>query len=272
MKKILVRGAQLATVDEGQGPPVLLVHAFPLNHSMWDAQAAALASRWRVIVPDLRGFGQSQVSEGTVTMEQFADDLAGLLDELGVGEPIVFCGLSMGGYIGWEFYRKYSSRVRAMILCDTRAVADTPEIRAARQDMIERVLREGPEPIAQAVIPKLLAGSTVASRREVAAGVHRMIVSNDPQGIAAALRGMRQRPDATDLLPQIRCPSLLLVGKFDAISTLEEMRSIAGKIPGAKLVTIAGAGHLTPLEQPAPTTAAIENFLAGLESQGSTTD
>jgi len=264
MKRVLVHGASLATVDQGRGRPVLLVHAFPLDHSMWDAQAAALASRWRVIAPDLRGFGQSQVSEGTVTMEQFADDLAGLLDELGIDEPVVYGGLSMGGYIGWQFYRKYASRVRAMILCDTRAVADTPEILAGRKDMIERVLREGLEPIAQTVIPKLLAASTIASHPELAARVHRMIASNDPQGIAAALRGMRDRPDATALLPEIRCPCLVLVGKFDAISTLEEMRSIAAKIPDAKLVTIAGAGHLTPLEQPAHTTTAMEEFLAGL--------
>jgi len=268
MKTLLVHGANLATVDQGRGRPVLLVHAFPLDHSMWDAQVAALASRWRMIAPDLRGFGESQVSEGTVTMEQFADDLAGLLDELGIDEPVVFCGLSMGGYIGWQFYRKYASRVRAMILCDTRAVADTPEARAGRKDMIDRVLREGPEPVAQAMIPKLLAASTIASHPEMAAGVHRVIVSNDPQGIAAALRGMRDRPDATDLLSQIRCPCLVLVGKFDAISTLEEMRSIAAKIPDAKLVTIAGAGHLTPLEQPAQTTAAMEAFLIGLTGVG----
>jgi pimeloyl-ACP methyl ester carboxylesterase len=268
MKSLLVNGANLATVDRGSGRPVVLVHAFPLDHSMWDAQAAALASGWRVIAPDLRGFGESQVSEGTVTMEQFADDLAGLLDALGIDEPVVFCGLSMGGYVGWQFYRKYASRVRAMILCDTRAVADTPEARAGRKDMIDRVLRDGPEPVAQAMTPKLLAASTVASRPELVAAVHRMIVANDPQGIAAALRGMRDRPDATELLTRIRCPCLILVGKFDAISTLEEMRSIAAKIPGAKLVTIAGAGHLTPLEQPVQTTSAIETFLAGLPEAG----
>jgi pimeloyl-ACP methyl ester carboxylesterase len=134
--------------------------------------------------------------------------------------------------------------------------------------MIDRVLRDGPEPVAQAMTPKLLAASTVASRPELVAAVHRMIVANDPQGIAAALRGMRDRPDATELLTRIRCPCLILVGKFDAISTLEEMRSIAAKIPGAKLVTIAGAGHLTPLEQPVQTTSAIETFLAGLPEAG----
>jgi pimeloyl-ACP methyl ester carboxylesterase len=268
MKKVLVRGVSLATVDQGRGRPLLLVHAFPLDHSMWDAQVAALSSRWRVIAPDLRGFGQSQVSEGTVSMEQLADDLAGLLDELGIDEPVVYCGLSMGGYIGWQFYRKYASRVRAMILCDTRAIADTPEFLVGRKDMIERVLREGAEPVAQAIIPKLLAASTIASRPELVAGVHRVIVSNNPQGLAAALRGMRDRPDATALLPEIRCPCLVIVGKFDAISTLEEMRSIAAKIPGAKLVTIAGAGHLTPIEQPTHTTDAIETFLHDLERSG----
>ncbi len=204
MKKVPVHGADLATVDQGSGPPVLLVHAFPLDHSMWDAQIAALASRHRVIAPDLRGFGQSPVSEGTVTMEQFADDLAGLLDGLGVSEPVVYCGLSMGGYIGWQFYRKHPARVRAMILCDTRAVADTPEARAARIEMIDRVLREGPEPVAQTMIPKLLAGSTLGTHPEVAASVHRMIVANDPRGIAAAARGMFERPDATELLSEIR--------------------------------------------------------------------
>ena len=264
MKTVHVHGIDLATLDQGAGPPVLLVHAFPLNHSMWDAQIAALAATHRVIAPDLRGFGQSGISEGTVTMEQFADDLAGLLDALDVAEPVVFCGLSMGGYIGWQFYRKHGQRVRAMILCDTRAVADTPEMRAARREMIDRVLREGPEPLAQAMIPKLLAASTVASRPEIVASVQRMILANDPRGLAAAARGIAERPDATALLPEIRCPCLVLVGKFDAISTLEEMRCVAAKIPGAKLVTIAGAGHLTPVEQPAQTTAAIESFLKGL--------
>jgi len=264
MKTFQVRGVSLATVDRGKGRPVLLVHAFPLDHSMWDAQIAALAQRHRVIAPDLRGFGRSEVTDGTVTMEQFADDLAGLLDEMGVAEPIVYCGVSMGGYIGWQFYRKYASRLRGMILCDTRAIADTPEVRASRKEMIDRVLADGPEPIAQTMIPKLLSAPTIASHPETVAGVHRMILANDRRGIAAAIRGMRDRPDCTPLLAEIHCPCLVVVGKLDAISTLEEMRSIAAKIPEAKLVTIAGAGHLTPVEQPAQTTAALEAFLARL--------
>jgi 3-oxoadipate enol-lactonase len=264
MKTVQVHGVSLAAVDRGSGRPVLLVHGFPLDHSMWDAQISALAGHCRVIAPDLRGFGRSEVTDGTLTMEQFADDLAGLLDALGVAEPVVYCGLSMGGYIGWQFYRKYASRLQGMILCDTRAIADSSEGRAARQEMIDRVLADGPEPVAQAMIPKLLSPSTVASHPEIAAAVRRMVLANDRRGLAAAIRGMRDRPDCTSLLPEIRCPCLVVVGKHDAISTLEEMRTIAAKIPGAKLVTIAGAAHLTPVEQPAQTTAALEAFLAGL--------
>lgn len=264
MKTVSVHGVSLAAVDQGSGPPILFVHAFPLDHSMWNAQIAALAPRHRVIAPDLRGFGRSQVTEGTVTMEQLADDLDGLLDALEVVEPVVCCALSMGGYIAWEFYRKYAPRVRAMILCDTKAVADTPEIAAARRELIERVLRDGPEPVAQSMIPKLLTASTIASHPELVSAVRRTILAASPPGIAAAARGMIERRDSTSLLPQIRCPCLVLVGKLDAISTLEEMRAIAAKIPGAKLVTIAGAAHLTPVEQPALTTAAIESFLASL--------
>jgi 3-oxoadipate enol-lactonase len=264
MKTALVNGVSMATVDQGNGRPILLVHAFPLDHSMWAAQIASLAARHRVIAPDLRGFGRSGVTQGTVTMEQFADDLAGLLDALEVAEPVVYCGLSMGGYIGWEFYRKHASRLAGMVLCDTRAVADTPEVRKSRLGMVARVLAEGPEPVAQAMIPKLLTASTIASRPDVVSAVHRMILANDPQGIAAANRGMSERPDSSSLLPDIRCPCLVVVGKLDAISTLEEMRVIAAKIPGARLVTIAGAGHLTPVEQPAQTTAAIESFVSSL--------
>ena len=126
MARVQVRDTELHVVDRGGGPVVLLVHGFPLSHRMWESQIAALSDRSRVIAPDLRGFGESaplRNTEDVLTMEQFADDLAAMLTVLGVGEPVVFCGLSMGGYIAWQFWRKYASRVRALVLCDTRAVA-----------------------------------------------------------------------------------------------------------------------------------------------------
>jgi pimeloyl-ACP methyl ester carboxylesterase len=262
MKKLTVDGTQLATLDEGDGVPLLLVHGFPLDHSMWRGQIDVLAKHCRVIAPDLRGFGASGVTEGTVTMEWFADDLARLLDGLAVSEPVVFCGLSMGGYIAWPFWRKHRDRLRAMVLCDTRAAADTPEAAAARLATADRVLAEGATFLAEIMIPKLFAASTLEKRPELIESVRRVIVANDPRGIAAASRGMAARPDMTDELGRIDCPVLVVVGQFDAISSVEEMRRIAEAIPDARLVVIPRAGHLSPLEQPEEFNGAALEFLA----------
>lgn len=262
MKHLSVNGIELATVDRGSGSPLVLVHGFPLNHAMWNAQIEALSTRHRVIVPDLRGFGASGVTEGTVTMEQFADDLAALLDGLGVDEPVALGGLSMGGYIAWAFWRKYPARVQALILCDTRAAADAPEVAANRLATAERVLREGPGPLAEGMLPKLTAASTPNMRPEAIETLRQMILATNPQGIAAASRGMAARPDVTPWLSQITCRTLVVVGQEDTISPVAEMQTIATAIPGAQLVEIRGAGHMSPLENPLEVNAAIGAFLA----------
>lgn len=271
MKKLAVHGTVLATVDRGSGIPLLLVHGFPLDHTMWDAQIEALSDRCRVIAPDLRGFGQSDVTEGTVTMEQLADDLAGLLDVLEVREPVVLCGLSMGGYVAWPFWRRHAARLRGLVLCDTRAAADTPEVAAGRRETAERVLREGPAALAESMIPRLLAPQTAQLRPEVAERLRRVILGGDRRGIAAAARGMAQRPDFTPHLAEIRCPTLVLVGAQDVISTVAEMRGIAERIPGARLVCIEQAGHMAPVERPAELSAAIRAFLDQLTGSGTAT-
>jgi pimeloyl-ACP methyl ester carboxylesterase len=266
MNTYLVNGVELAAVDRGTGLPLLLVHGFPLNHSLWQAQIDACAERCRVIAPDLRGFGTSGVSEGEVSMEQMADDLAGLLDTMGIQEPVVYCGLSMGGYIAWEFWRRHRPRVAGLILCDTRAAADSPEAAANRRLMADRVLGEGPAPIADAMIPRLTAEVTLTRYPERVEAVRRMIFSNDPRGIAAASRGMANRADATPLLPEIACPTLLIVGQHDQIVPVAEMRAMAEAIPHARLVEIRGAGHLSPLENPAEVNAAMLSFLGELKA------
>ena len=265
MKTRTVNGIELAVADEGSGPPLLLVHGFPLDHGMWNAQVEALSGQYRVIVPDLRGFGQSGVTEGKVTMEQFADDLAALLDALEVDEPVAFCGLSMGGYIGWAFWRNHRRRVRAMIMCDTRAAADTPEAAAGRLETADRVLREGPAPLVDAMLPKLLAEATLRSRPHLVESLRRVMLSTDPEGIAAAGRGMAERPDATSMLPRIDCPCLVLVGRFDALSTPDEMRTIADVIPGARFAEIPGAGHMAPVENPDAFNTVMIEFLGALK-------
>jgi 3-oxoadipate enol-lactonase len=266
MKKITVNGISLAVHDEGSGPTILFVHGFPLSHTMWRPQLEAFATDHRVLAPDLRGFGESDVTEGTVTMEQHADDLMALLDELNVNEPIVLCGLSMGGYIAWQFQQQYSERLRALILCDTRAIADTPEGVENRKRLAKMVVENGSAAVASAMLPNLF--SPVTSDRQQASidELRETISATSPQGIAAASLGMAERPDATPLLPNIETPSLLIVGEDDGISTPKEMQTIADAMPNARLEVIPEAGHMSPLENPEPVNAAIREFLHSLPS------
>ena len=264
MKTHTVNGIELALADQGTGLPVVLVHGFPLDHTMWNAQIDPIGRHYRMIAPDLRGFGQSGVTDATVTMEQFADDLAALLNALGLNEPIVLCGLSMGGYVAMQFQRKYHRRLRGLILCDTRAASDTPEMAAARHEMANRVLANGPAPLVEGMMPRLFAEATVKNRPEVVDRLRGVMLRTDPRGIAAAARGMAKRPDVTRLLGEITCPTLVVVGQLDAISTADEMHTIARAIPGAHFVEIAGSGHMSPMENPAEFNAAVLEFLNSL--------
>jgi pimeloyl-ACP methyl ester carboxylesterase len=197
-------------------------------------------------------------------MADFADDLVALLDALQISEPVVFCGLSMGGYVAFQFWRKHADRLRAMILCDTRAVADTPEAAAARAAMADRVLREGPAPLMETMLPRVLGATTRRQRPDLVENVRQVMLATDPRGLAAASRGLAERPDMTASLPQIGCPTLVVVGSEDAVSGPAEMRGIAEAIPGARFVEIPSAGHLAPLEKPAVVNAAIAEFLTPL--------
>lgn len=252
--------------QHGSGSPLLLVHGFPLHHAMWEGQWAGLADACRLIVPDLRGFGRSSVTPGTVTMQRMADDLAALLDVMQIPQPVTLCGLSMGGYVAMEFQRRHSQRMRAMVLCDTRAAADAPEAAANRIALADRVEREGTQGVVQSMRPKLLAASTLEKKPGLVAMLERMMAENPPQGIAAASRGMAQRADMRSGLTEIRQPTLVVVGAQDAISPPAEMRGIAEAIPQASVVEIPEAGHLSPMEQPEAVNAAIRKFLHELPS------
>lgn len=253
---------ELNVTDVGAGPPVLLVHGFPLDHTMWQGQIDALSRHYRVIAPDLRGFGRSGVTPGAVTMEQFADDLALLLDALGVTRPVALCGLSMGGYIAWQFQRKHSARLRQLVLCDTKAAADTPESARARGQTAAKVLAEGTGVLVDAMLPKLIGKATAERQPAVVAALRQSILAAPPEGVAAALRGMAVRPDVTSDLPGIRTPTLVIVGAEDAISPAAEMRAIAAALPQSEFAEVAGVGHMAPLEDPATVNAALLKFLA----------
>jgi 3-oxoadipate enol-lactonase len=259
-KRVSIGDVDLNVVDQGSGAPLLLVHGFPLDHTMWRGQIDALSDVCRVIAPDQRGFGQSGAAD-KMSMESMADDLASLLDALGVAQPIVYCGLSMGGYIAWQFVKRHGDRLAKLILCDTRAAADTEEARKNRFATAEKVLAEGSHVVAEAMLPKLFADSTVAEQPTVVEQTRQVIEATAPATVAAALHAMAARIDATPMLPDVKLPTLVLCGEHDALTPATEMHQVAGAMPAAQYVEIAGAGHMAPLEKPEPINAAIRQFL-----------
>lgn len=261
MANVQVNGIKLNVVERGSGTPLLLAHGFPLDHSMWSGQLDRLADQCRVIAPDLRGFGASDVVPGVATMQQMADDLAGVLDALAIREPVVFCGLSMGGYVAWQFALRHRARLAKLVLCDTRAIADTPEAAAGRLKTAERVLKEGPGVVAEAMLPKLFAPNTVKDQPQIIEATRQVMLRTNAAGIAAALHGLARRPDVTEQLPQIDVPTLVICGEHDAIAPPTEMKQFAAQMPKARFAKIPGAGHMAPLEAPQAVNAAIKEFL-----------
>jgi 3-oxoadipate enol-lactonase len=255
----------LEYADEGPGPVVVLLHGFPLNRTMWSGQLAGLGSVYRVIAPDLRGQGSTAAPEGVYTMELMADDVIETLDHLGLHEPVVLGGLSMGGYVALAAMVKYPDRFRALILMDTRAAADAPEAAANREVLARQVETSGDvAPVVDGMMPRLFSPLTRERRPEVMAEAREAMIGTQPPGIIGALRGMAARPDRTADLPSIRVPTLVLVGLDDVICTPDEMRSIAAAIPGARFEVIADAGHLAPMEKPEAVNAALIAWLRGL--------
>ena len=262
MKK-RIGSLELAWEEAGQGPPLVLLHAFPLHRGVWAAQRKEFSKRHRVITPDFRGFGESQGAEEDSTMDLMADDLRGLLDALKL-DRVVLGGLSMGGYVSFAFYRRYPECVAALILADTRATADTPDARKQRHDLAAAAERQGSEAVAERMVTRLLAPSTPDRRPDIVAQVREMILSNSPATLARALRGMAARADSTPTLKTIKCPTLVLVGEEDILTPPTDSEALAQGIQYARLERIRGAGHLANLEQPGPFNRAVSDFLASL--------
>src|SRR6266849_7311294 len=260
--KALVNNIRIAYDDHGAGLPILFLHAFPLNRSMWADQVRALLSenRFRLVAPDWRGFGESDITAEVSTMEMFADDLAALMDSLGI-DAAILCGLSMGGYAAFAFLRKYPQRVSGLILADTRPGADNAEAQANRENVARIAETQGVAAIADLQVPRLLSEYTREHHPEVEVRVRHMIDTATPRGIAAASRGMAQRADSTGLLAGITCPTLVIVGEDDSLTPPTVAQEYASQIPGAELVVIARAGHLSNLEQPEIFLQAMRGFL-----------
>ena len=254
--------AQIAVKLKGEGPALLLVHGFPFDHTMWKHQLAGLGG-WRRIAPDLRGAGASSAPSGGYSVARYAEDLVAVLDELDVHEAVV-CGLSMGGYILFELLRRYPARVRAAVLCDTKAEPDDADAKRGRDELIDVTRRHGPGAVAERLVPKLLAPQTLAGQPDVVRHVWEMIRRVPVAGMIGALEALRDRPDSRPTLGTIRVPVLVVGGEEDVIAPRAGMEAMTAAIRGARFVPVPEASHLAPLEQPLAATRALAEFLSGL--------
>ncbi|MBY8842218.1 alpha/beta fold hydrolase [Streptomyces sp. SP2-10] len=257
--------AFLAHEDKNPGltsrVPLVLVHGHPFDRTMWHPQLTEFATTRRVIAPDLRGYGASPVTPGTVPLARHAQDIAGLLDHLGV-DTFVLAGLSMGGQIVMECAARLGDRIRGLVLADTFPAAETPEGRRSRNAMADRLLAEGMRGYADEVLEKMVAPYADA---DVKAHVHRMMTATAPEGAAAALRGRAERPDYRALLARLPVPALVLVGADDTYTPVADAEAMHAALPDSTLHVIEGAAHLPNLERPREFNRALGDFLARLD-------
>ena len=259
----LCDGVEIAYDDIGSGMPVALIHGFPHNRSLWAPQVSGLLDRARCIAPDLRGFGESS-RDGPFSIDQFADDIAQLMHTLGISRA-VFVGLSMGGYVAFSLWRRHRTLVRALVLADTRAGADSEEARAKRRALIEVARTRGSGAVADGQITGMIGKTTREKRPGMIDEVHRMLESASVEGIVGALEAMMARVDSTPTLATIDVPTLVVVGNEDVLTPPSESEIIHEAIRNSRLEVIEQAGHVSNLERPAAFNHVLTEFLAALD-------
>ncbi len=254
---------QVAYEDTGNGRPLLLIHGYPLNRMMWESQLHGLADVARVIAPDLWGFGESEPA-GDTAIGAYADEVHALAEALGATGPAVVCGLSMGGYVAFEYFRRYKDQVAGLILANTKAGPDSEEGKAGRDKSAALARDKGAAAIADAMLPKMLSPKTYTSRPELVEQVKRMMESASVEGIVAALTAMRDRPDSTPTLAQIKQPALVIGGADDQLFPQSEFQNIAKGLTRGRLEILPDAGHMSNFEQPELFNRAVREFLQSI--------
>ena len=263
--KAAINGITLAYDDKGTGFPIVFLHAFPFNRTMWQHQVDTLSSRFRTVSIDLRGHGESDAPVWRYSLDQYADDVQGLLSHLSIRQAM-FVGLSMGGYLEFALCRKYPKLIRGLVLADTRAEGDKPEQARWRFDLAQRTATKGATAVIDEMLPKLLSPKTYTDRPELVDRVKGIMAAAPIAGIVGDLMALAERPDSTTLLATVSVPTLVIVGSDDGLTTPADAERIAKGIPGAKLVIIPDAGHLSNMEQPEHFNRALEAFVADLSS------
>jgi len=260
MERLRSDDAEIFYEFRGKGPPVVLLHPFPCDHEFWTPVATALESRYRLILPDLRGHGDSEIGDGPALMRKHAVDITRVLDAAGIGKA-AFIGCSIGGYILFEYWRRFRDRVSSLALCDTRPQADTPEARANRLKAAATVLEQGTEPFIEAMIPKLMGRTTVNARPDLVAGARAMMRKMSAEDISLVQRGMAERPDSVADLKTINVPALIVIGDEDILSTVADGELMRQNIASSQLKVIPKAGHYAPWEQPEAVETVLRQFL-----------
>lgn len=259
--KIALSTFHMSYQDQGNGTPLLLLHGYPLNSRMWQPQIDNLADNVRLIVPDLRGHGDSEATDGAYSMELHASDCNELLEALSIHEKVIVCGLSMGGYIALAFYRLYPEKVAGLILASTRAAADSPEARANRDQAILLARTNGVRAIAEGMAPRLLSAQTMTSQPQLGKFLVELMAHNSVEAVVGDLQGMRDRIDSMPWLAAVQVPVQIIHGVEDQVVPLDEAMQMQALIPRVKLCTIPAAAHLPNLEQPALFNNCVRTFL-----------
>lgn len=253
MEKVNVAGIDIAYVRRGRGTPLVLLHGYPLDHTIWDDVAPLLEEGFDLIIPDLRGFGQSDVMEADDSIIDFASDIAGLVSHLKIKSAFLV-GHSMGGYVALAFAREYSERVLGLAMISSQAQADAPDRKEGRYATAKQVLEQGVDPVVESMTPKLSAEPRIQDF------VRELISKQRPLGLYIALAAMAERPDSTDLLPMFKFPVVVVHGDADALIPVERAREMKAAVPSAHYVELTGVGHMPMMENPQAVADALKFF------------
>ncbi|HEY1464276.1 MAG TPA: alpha/beta hydrolase [Terriglobales bacterium] len=260
MRQVRSGDAEIVYEVLGSGPPVILLHPFPANHALWLPAVQSLTSSYQLILPDLRGHGDSEIGEGPALMEKHAADIARIMDDADVKRAILI-GNSIGGYAIFECWRRWKERITGLVLCNTKAIPDTPEIRSTRLQSVSDVLERGTEPFFASQVTRLVGKTTQASRPDLVDGALRMMRKMSTVDVAMVQRGMAERTDSMPILKTIHVPTLVITGIEDELTGIPDADAMHKNIPRSELKVVAKAGHYSPWEQPEEVGRLLRQFL-----------